>query len=269
MRGKRVPFVIDRTSRAARPPRAGRRSLSQARISGEAMGTLRTYFDCIARTGRALGRTPWTLLLPAAYGAIIVPSRALAASMGILGGFVYALVLDALLASWLYVVSELVSGSKLRLRELPRSIGHYFWPIMNFFFVIWIAGFLVRPALATLPNAEAVMIGIWAVLFILLNAVPEVIYRRGTFGGLAAIGESIRFIHEHWLVWLPPNLVLGALTGLTFAAPILQAWPFGDILGPALAGALAHASLVFRGFLFQALDGTTARQRALRQRLGR
>ncbi|MBI5544673.1 MAG: hypothetical protein HY901_12345 [Deltaproteobacteria bacterium] len=229
---------------------------------------MRTYRLCAVLAARALSKSPWTLLIPPVYAALLVPTAALAAQLGLVGGFVYALVTDALLASLLFVVSELVGGSRVRLHELPRSVGHYFWPIMNVLFVLWIASFLLRPVVASIPNGETFMLGIWLVLFILLNAVPEVIYRRGTYGGLAAIGASIGFVQEHWLVWLPPNLALGAL--LWFALPPLAAaGPLGFLLAPILAGALIHAFLVFRGFLFEELDGSTSRQRALRHRLGR
>ncbi|MGC4116174.1 MAG: hypothetical protein QM765_16675 [Myxococcales bacterium] len=231
------------------------------------MSVLRTYSDALAQTGRALAKSPWTLLLPVVYAAALAPASALVAPLGILGGFVYALVVDALLASLLYVVSELVTGSRVRIKELPQSVKHYFWPIMNVLFVLWIAGFVVRPLLAAVPNAGALMLGLWAVLFILLNAVPEILYRRGVYGGLAAIGESVAFVQAHWLVWLPPNLAVGAL--LWFGLPLASSLPFGFVLGPALAGAIVFATLVFRGHLFAAIDGTTARQRALRQRLGR
>lgn len=231
------------------------------------MSVLHTYGEALTHTGRALAKSPWTLLLPAVYAAVLAPASAVAGAFGIVGGFLYALVVDALLASLLYVVSELVSGSKVKLQELPQSVKHYFWPIMNVLFVLWIAGFVLRPVLASVPNAGALMLAIWAVLFVLLNAVPEIIYRRGTYGGLAAIGESVAFVHEHWLIWLPPNLAVGAL--IWFGAPLLGALPLGFVLGPALAGALAFAALIFRGHLFAAIDGTTARQRALRQRLGR
>jgi len=231
------------------------------------MSTLRTYFDALGQTGRALAKSPWALLLPAAYSAVLAPLSSIAGAFGILGGFLMALVVDALLASLLYVVSELVAGSRVQLKELPQSVRHFFWPIMNVLFVLWIAGFVVRPLLASVPNAGALMLGLWLVLFVLLNAVPEILYRRGTYGGLAAIGQSVTFVQEHWLVWLPPNFAVAAL--IWFGAPLLASLPLGFVLGPALAGALAFAALVFRGFLFAALDGTTARQRALRQRLGR
>lgn len=231
------------------------------------MEALHTYSYCLRQAVRTLRHNLWTLLLPAAYGALLVPAQILVAPLGILGGFVYALILDALLASLLFVVSEVVGGSRVRIPELKNSVGHYFWPIMNLLFVLWIAGFLLRPMVASVPNGQVLMLGIWLVLFILLNAVPEAIYRRGAYGGIAAISESVGFVQEHWLVWLPPNLLVGM--AIWFALPPLGALPFGGVWGPALAGALVFSTLVFRGFLFRELEGSTSRQRALRQRLGR
>lgn len=231
------------------------------------MMTLRMYADCLVRMARALRRSPWTLLLPMAYALAWLPAQALVAPLGILGGFVLVLIYDALLASFLYVVSELVRGSPVKLREMPQSIKPFFWPIMNVLFVLFIARLLLMPLLASTGSGGALVLALSAVLFVILNAVPEVIYQKGIYGGLATISGSIEFIQQHWIEWFIPNVLVGAV--IYFGARLLWPLPFSALLVPLLVGALVHATMVFRGFLFEALDGTTARQRALRYRLGR
>jgi hypothetical protein len=82
----------------------------------------------------------------------------------------------------------------------------------------------------------------------------------------------LQFIHENWIEWFFPN----AVPNLIFAA--LGWWsltgaPFALISARGLAstaviGAAFHAWMVFRGQLFQVLDGTTHRQRMYRYRTG-
>lgn len=228
---------------------------------------LQIYLDCASDTAKALRRSPWTLLWPMALIFVYLPASTLLAPLGIIGGLLLALVYDALLASFLFVVSELVRRSPVRIREMGQSMKPYFWPIMNVLFVLWVAQFLLTPILGAQANADAFLIALGAVLFILLNAVPEVIYLRGTYGGIAAISESVGFVQRHWIEWLMPNVAFGAL--LYFGLRWLEALPFGLVLGALAGGAVVHVAMVFRGFLFQAIDGTTRRQRELRARLGR
>jgi hypothetical protein len=230
------------------------------------MNLLRLYGDCLVKTFRVLGRSAWTLLLPMAYLALLAPIGALLGPLGIVGGLLSSLVFTALTASLLYVVSELVRGAPVRIKEMPQSARHYFWPIMNVAFVFWIASFFVNPLLARAPNGAALQIALYATLFVLFNAVPEVIYQKGEYGGIASIMGSVKFIQEYWIEWLIPNLALGA--AFWFGAPALGRLPLAFVIVPVATGALLLACLVFRGYLFQSLDGAGARQRALRQRFG-
>ncbi len=233
------------------------------------MNLLRIYSDCLLQTFRALGRSAWTLLLPMVYLALLAPIGALLSPLGgIIGGLLYALARAALAASLLYVVSELVRGTPVRIKEMPQSARHFFWPIMNVAFVFWIAGYFINPLLAHTPNGDALEIALYATLFVLFNAVPEVIYQKGEYGGIASIMGSVKFIQEHWIEWLIPNLALGA--AFWFGPRALARLPpaLAFFIAPIAIGAMLLACFVFRGYLFQSLDGTEARQRAMRQRFG-
>ena len=46
---------------------------------------------------------------------------------------------------------------------------------------------------------------------ILLNAAPEVIYQRGSRGGLETVQRSVRFLQANWIEWGIPNLLILAV----------------------------------------------------------
>jgi len=227
------------------------------------MALLHLYLECLRRTAQALARNAWTLLLPVVYIAAWLLVSPMFAPLGIVGGFLLALVSDALMASFLYFVSELAGRMPVRPRELPRSVVPYFWPLMNFLFVLWLGGLLLRPVLSQQPGLA---IALEVVLFILLNAVPEVIHRGGAYGSMEILSTALQFVQTNWLEWFPPNLLLGA--ALWFGVPWLASLPVAWLAVPLVAGAFVHAAMVFRGFLFDELRGSTPRQRAMRYRLG-
>ena len=63
--------------------------------------------------------------------------------------------------------------------------------------------------LAVVPNGALIYLLLRLGLFMLLNAVPEMIY-QGRASGLELIGASYNFIVENWIEWLVPNLILFA-----------------------------------------------------------
>ncbi len=216
---------------------------------------LQLYADCFKRALRAIGRNPWTLLLPA----VILLARAWAGRLllplGLVGGFVVALASAALASSYLYFLGDLVQGGRAPLSSLRRSLTTYLWPVVNVFFVLWVASLALQLLLGGRGQAAAIMLALWGIALIALNAVPEVIYLRGTHGGLQTVGASWRFLEAQWLPWFAVNLPLLAalvLLGLFLAVPYVG----GLVLGAAL-----HVVMVFRGQLFRELDGTSHRQR--------
>jgi len=227
---------------------------------------LRVYRDCLERTPRGLLRAPWVLALPMLYGLVSGFVAGLVAPLGIIGSFVMGFVEAALAASFLHVIDELVSGSKLRPNELLASTRRYLWPVINVLFIFWIAQMVAGPAFQSLPNGGTILLGVMAILAILLNATPEVIYQKRPQGGLATLQESVRFIQAHWIEWLIPNLLFGA--ALLYGVPRLVArlalhlGPTGFTLVLGLAeGFVLLPVMVFRGHLFRALDSGAGRRK--------
>ena len=88
--------------------------------------------------------------------------------------------------------------------------------------------------------------------------------------GLDLISASYNFIVENWIEWLLPNIVLLAVGYFLLAMlePFLFSLPpFVALFVYAfLAGLALTYVMIFRGFLFAQLHGTTRRSRLYRYR---
>ena len=135
----------------------------------------------------------------------------------------------------------------------------------NLFFVFWVATLLIR-FMVPAPQQGVFSQLLTLAIAILLNAAPEVIYQRGSYGGLETVQRSIRFLQANWIEWGIPNLLLLAIWWFLPPRPLAALDPLGSILESVLYGALLHLVMVFRGHLFAALDGTSPRQRMYRWR---
>lgn len=226
----------------------------------------RLYGQALVNAFAAIGRNLWTLVLPMA---LILAFHALAlllAPLGIVGGFILALARSAGLSVYTYFVSEVVAKNRVGLADLKPSIGAYIWTWFNLFFVLWIVDLLLGPMSVT-ADGRQLKEALLMMELVVLNAAPEVIYLKQTSGGLDTITRSFRFLQENWIEWFVPNaLVLAGLWLFISGTLPLYAIPFAELTVPVLAGALLHLVMVFRGFLFQSLDGSTHRQRMYRFR---
>ncbi len=224
----------------------------------------RLYAECLAQAVNGLKKNAWTLLLPAVLYVAWEISAGLAAPLGLVGGVLRALFLDALASCYLYFLGEVVSHSRVTVAEMGRSIGAYFWSIVNLYFVLWVAELLVGMVLRGNPNGGLLKLGLFLVALVLLSAAPEAIYQRGTYGGLATIQRSISFLQQHWIEWLLPSAILVVVI---YWIPDLYYLGSGGLIATGIAkGAIFHLGMVFRGHLYGALDGSTHRQRMFKYR---
>lgn len=224
----------------------------------------RLYTECFFEALEGIRRNLWTLILPVLVIIGYVLLSSVAAPMGFAGGFLIALGRAALLSGYLYFLAEVVAKSRVTLRDLKTSLGVYFWSLVNLFFVIFVANFLLG-RLVGLSGALLLVINL--VALIAFNAAPEMIYQRGTHGGLATFQASLQFLQDNWLEWIVPNVPL-FLLGWGFIRLSASLPPGGDLPLIVIAGALAHVAMVFRGRVFAALVGSSHRQRMFKHRNG-
>jgi hypothetical protein len=227
----------------------------------------RLYADCLASAVNGLKKNAWTLLLPAVLLVAWALSAGLAAPLGLVGGLLRALFMDALASCYLYFLGEVVSRSRVTVAEIGRSIGAYFWSIVNLYFVLWVAELLIGMVLRGNPQDGYLMLGLKLIALILLSAAPEAIYQRGTYGGLATVQRSISFLQQHWIEWLLPSAIF--LVVLWWLPEFFGFGLLGLLLNAVVKGAIFHLAMVFRGYLFAALDGSTHRQRMFKYRSAR
>lgn len=227
----------------------------------------RIYAQAFTNALAAIGKNPWTILLPmglavawwllmAMVGATLDPWS---------GGFLVGLARSAALSIYCFFLGGLVANQKVGLDQLRTSIGAYFWSWISIFFVLWIAGLVLGPIFAA---QQDLAIPFLIVELVALNTVPETIYLKGTRGGLETITRAFGFLQENWIEWFIPNgLVVGLVVAGTVFGSVLGVFgQLGALAGVLLMGALLHVYAVFRGFLYEALDGSTHRQRMFRSR---
>lgn len=214
----------------------------------------------------AIARNAWTLVLPVALVFAFITLAGLVAPLGIAGGFLMSLAMTAACSIYTYFLGQIVAKARVGLADLRTSIGAYFWTWMNLFFVLWIIDILLGPMKVTADGRTLLQV-LSMMELVILNAAPEIIYVKGTSGGLETIQRSFAFLQECWIEWFIPNaLLLGGVYLIQSGRIPLGALPLPIVTVPVLLGALLHVAMVFRGFLFLALDGSTHRQRMYRYR---
>ena len=228
----------------------------------------RIYADALRQALAGIGKNAWTLLLP--IGLFVGGRFVLQFLVSVLGGIpivasiVAGLLLCAVVSCYLYFVGEIVAKSRVKLDEFGRSVGAYFWSVANLLFVYWIATLVI--GLIGPGTGFAFDELLWWASVILLNAAPEVIYQRGSHGGLETVQRSVKFLQANWIEWGIPNLlVVGAWYYLRHESRLVDQY-VPPLLLAVLEGALVHVVMVFRGHLFAALDGSSHRQRMYRYR---
>jgi hypothetical protein len=226
----------------------------------------RIYAKAFTDALAAIAKNPWTLLLPMGIAVAWVMVVILLSSVlgSTVGGFLAGLAQSAALSIYCFFLGGLVANQKVGLDQLKTSLGAYFWSWISIFFVLWVASLILSPLFASnVGIARAYDF----VLLAALNAVPEVIYQKGTRGGMETITRNFSFLQENPIEWFLPNAPLLAIVYAAKLFPAVALTPLG-IGGVLLIAVLLHVAMVFRGFLFEALDGSTHRQRMYRFRNG-
>src|SRR4026209_540164 len=229
--------------------------------------TLCMYAVALKRSWEC-ARKNWVVsFAPVAYGVILAIIVSIVAPLGMIGGRLFSLASQACVSSGLFLVKNMVDSNKADFNDFLNGFTVYLWELLGIAFILWIPLRLLAMALATAPNGDLIYFLIKLALYILLNPVRDFIYQSRA-SGIELIGSSYNFIVENWIEWLIPNILLlavgyvllGLIEPLIFALPgFVALFLYAFIVGLGLT-----YFMIFRGFLFAQLHGTTRRSRLYR-----
>lgn len=225
------------------------------------------YKTCLIRTVELVRGNLGIIFAPIAYGVLLSVAAMLVAPLGIIGGIVMGVVLAACASSGLYLIENVVRMGKASLQDFARGFSVYIWDILTIAFIFWIPMRLLAQFAYTTPNGPLLYLGVQILLYVIFNAVPELIY-QGRVSGLALLSASYQFIVENWIEWLLPNLLVGVAGYLlrNLVYQLVTPLPFflQYFLVEAAFGLFLTFLMIFRGLLFSELNGTTRRSRVYR-----
>ncbi len=225
--------------------------------------TLQIYRKVFARAA-VLAAKNWPVLGSVfVYGAIQMVAARWCLPLGIAGGFALSLIEAACLSSFLYLVEMIVRTSKVTLDDFRRSFVPYLWDVVGIMFLFWIFT-LLRPAFMQLPQGEVILLFVYLAVFVLFNAVPELIY-MGHYSAATLLSESYQFIAENWIEWFPASLLAAGVLALVGSVPVRGPAAYAQ---EAVLALLLYFTMVMRGLLFIELHGSTHRGRAFKYRMG-
>ncbi|MBM4260969.1 MAG: hypothetical protein FJ145_05935 [Deltaproteobacteria bacterium] len=215
-------------------------------------------------------RKNWVVsFAPVAYGIVMSAVGMIAWRLGFLGGFLIGLAAQACISSGLHLIGNMIQQGKADFDDFIKGFTVYLWELLGIAFILWIPMRLAAMALAGVPNGGLIYLMLQIAVYVFLNPVPELVYQSRT-SGLGLLSASYKFIGENWIEWFIPNVIL--LIGGYFLWNLVSALLLGmpGILATfielfVLGLALTYIML-FRGFLFAELYGSTRRSREYRFR---
>lgn len=252
--------------------------------------TLILYQRALAESFQLTIRHLWIALLVPVYTVFLGLAQAAVAPLGFVGGFLIYLAVAACVSSFLTVIGEAVAHQRVRTAGLGQTFGRYLWTIVSIVFIFFIIRLLLQMILSANPQMMWLAIAVNVGIFLLFNAVPELIY-QGSRDGLGLLEDAVQFLRDNTLEWLVPLAVmllpffaLSTATGLRAMAILepttalflviaaIREWlPGSGELQHLLATALASIALVwimlFRGLLFRSLWRSGRRQRIFEARI--
>jgi hypothetical protein len=265
--------------------------------------TLHLYRQALQATWRSLMRS-WVMVAALiGFALLFVGAARIVGSLGMIGGVLLGLVNALLVGATLRLIEQSLSAVRtIQFTDVTESVGHYFWDVIGVGFVLWLPMMALDMGTQANPYGGFVSSAVTLLLFILLNAAPEVIYQIRHDSPLDVFKASYEFVLEHWIEWFLPFAILalpivvspsgiqeffnlstgiGRGAGLNFFQLLLlpftliggwmsyvgldpnAQWVFLLLLTPLVA----TTALLFRGHLFALLRSSTRRQRMFAHRV--
>ncbi len=259
--------------------------------------TLKLYQQALRATFSSLTRN-WILIAAVVILAILMfVITGVATSLGMLGGFLMGAANAFAVGALLSLVEQAVMTTRpMTWENLWKAAGQYFWDVISIGFIVWVPLQFLEIGMQANPNGPVIVSAVFFLLFLLLNPIPEIIYQVRLGSPLDSLKESYEFVIENWIEWFLPLAVILAPFGLSFffvisaqgarligldflqllqlpfavLAQLFQLLGFSSSLATVILLTLTPIGVVvmmlFRGFLFSALHGSSRRQRQFRAR---
>ncbi len=243
------------------------------------------YLSCISQ---ALKRTRNSLVVLIGVCCLVVVwymSAGFFSQLGIAGGFLRALLEAACLTFYLSWVRDSLQQNRVRISDLKEFDWGLFQAVISVLFILFLLQWVVT-MLVTGMDAGWVYFILKLLFVLLLNSLPEVLY-ISRIDGWSGVQESFSFTYRNWIEWYLPTVLLLAPVGLQFdrlavifakaevllPTSILLEYPDLFAGSPLLMMlsipvliVFSHFMMLFRGVLFQELEGGNRRQRIFRHK---
>ncbi|HEV8343924.1 MAG TPA: hypothetical protein VGR30_16260 [Candidatus Binatia bacterium] len=229
--------------------------------------TLWIYQIAFSRSIKLVAANPGIILAPLAYSVVVSLAAILFSPLWFVGGLVVTAVTAACMSSGLHLIENVVRIGKVDLNDFIKGFSVYLWEILGIAFILWIPMTLLSRVSYSAPEGPMVLLIVQLLLYVILNAVPELIY-QSRVSGLALLSASYHFIVENWIEWFLPNvlitvaafMLLGPLRSVAVHLPFFLQFFFVA----SAFGLFLTFLMIFRGILFSELNGTTRRSRVFR-----
>lgn len=219
------------------------------------------------RSVELLAANPAIIFAPPAYSMLLSIATVASSPFGFLGGIVVTAAAAACVSSGLHVIENVVRVGKASLNDFVRGFSVYLWEILGIAFILWIPMMLLRQISYSTPEGPLILLLVQLLLYVILNAVPELIY-QSRVSGLELLPASYHFIVENWIEWFLPNVLIALaaypLKGLLYGLAARMPFFLQLFFVAAVFGLFLTFLMIFRGVLYSELSGTTRRSRLFR-----
>ena len=232
--------------------------------------TLWIYRTAFTRSGQ-LVRENWVVVfVPSAYSVFLSVAGIFLIPLGLVGGLLLLLASNACMSSGLHLLENILNSRRADVNDFLKGFTVYLWEIVRISFILWIPMMLVSSVLVQTPNGPIIIMFIQISLYIILNAVPELIYQSRA-SGVEILVASYHFIIENWPEWFAPNIIITIAGWALMLAlnPLASAFaaPLYIFVIASLIGFFITYLMIFRGLLFSELNGSNRRARVYRYKV--
>lgn len=191
--------------------------------------------------------------------------------LGILAGFVVAIVTSSLISNYLYLLSNIIEYDKFTLNDIKEGFRYFLWKVYGVFFIAWIFSFVLNSVVGMISSSASRISSIIGILILIIfNPLPEIIYQK-SYSPWESLLYSFDFMKENWLSWLLPNVIFfGVLYMITgrlildiFATHMTYNFDFTlrGVITYIIGQIIFSFAMIYRGYLFNILSTSNRRKR--------